>query len=147
MQKIRPYLMLGGRADEAAEFYRAAVGAEVRMRMTFSEAPDPAPPGMLAPDWGGKVMHMELNAAGAEFFMSDGMGPASNHCTGYSLALSVATPERARHCFEALAAGGSIGMPIGPSFFSPAFGMLTDRFGVEWMVIAEAPPPAGAGRP
>jgi PhnB protein len=135
--QIRPYLMFHGRCDEAAAFYRDALGAETLQRMTYADAPDPPPPGLLADNWNDKVMHMALKIGSVEVFMSDGMRPAPTEFKGISLALTVKDAAEAKRRFDALADGGQVTMPMGPTFFTPAFGMAVDRFGVDWMVLAE----------
>ncbi len=130
---IQPYLFFGGRCEEALDFYKAALGAEVTLMMRFREAPDPAPPGMTPAGWEDKIMHAEFRVGATLVMASDGCEQASGFA-GFSLSLSVATEAAADIAFAALANGGKIGMPLGKTFWSPRFGMLTDRFGVNWMV-------------
>lgn len=130
---IQPYLFFGGRCEEALEFYKAALGAEVTLMMRFREAPDPTPPGMTPAGWEDKIMHAEFRVGATLVMASDGCEQASDFA-GFSLSLSVATEAAADTAFAALANGGKIGMPLGKTFWSPRFGMLTDRFGVNWMV-------------
>ncbi len=130
---IQPYLMFGGRCEEALEFYRTALGAQIDMLMRFSESPDPTPPGMLPPGFENKVMH-------ASFCIGDNILMASDGCEegqqfkGFSLSISVVTEAEADRFFTALSDGGQIQMPLAKTFWSPRFGMLTDRFGISWMV-------------
>jgi PhnB protein len=121
---ITPYLFFEGRAEEAMDFYVKALGAEVTMKMRFSEAPDPPPPGMLPPGSGNRIMHAEIRIAGEPLMVSD----------GFAVSLPAADGAQAQRFFDALAEGGTVQMPIGPTFWSPAFGMLQDRFGVSWMI-------------
>jgi PhnB protein len=130
---VQPYLFFGGRADEAIAFYRQALGAQLEMRMTFREAPDPPPPGMLAPRWDDKVMHASLRVHGAVLMLSDAMGPGGGF-EGFSLSLALPDAAAVDAAFAALADGGTVTMPPGKTFWSERFGMLTDRFGVGWMV-------------
>lgn len=135
---IQPYLTFNGRCEEAVNFYREALGATVEMMMRFEESPDPMPPGMLAPGFEKKVMHSSLRIGDAVLMASDGMGHEPMAFKGFSLSITVADPAAADKAFNALGAGGSVQMPLGKTFWSPYFGMLTDRFGVAWMVgIAE----------
>ncbi|MCC6676031.1 MAG: VOC family protein [Phycisphaerales bacterium] len=134
---VEPYLMFGGRCEEALAFYKTAVGAKVERVMKFSESPDPMPPGVLAPGFEHKVMHSSFKVGGSTVMASDGCGPGSKF-EGFSLSLSVATEAEADKAFNALAAGGKVTMPLGKTFWSPRFGMLTDKFGVAWMVIVPA---------
>ena len=135
--RIQTYLFFGGRCEEALEFYRTALGAQVDMLMHYKESPEPPPPGMLPPGFENKVMHTTFHIGGTTLMASDGCeeGPSF---TGFSLSLSVPTEAEADRAFAALAAGGQVKMPLSKTFWSPRFGMLTDRFGLGWMVSAEA---------
>ncbi|MCA9115570.1 MAG: VOC family protein [Planctomycetaceae bacterium] len=131
---ITPYLFFSGRCEEAIEFYRAKLNAELEMLMRFSESPDPAPPGMLAPGYENKVMHASVKIQGVSLMMSDGCGEESSF-DGFRLALTVPTEAEAHQAFDALAEGGSVQMPLSQTFWSPCYGMVTDRFNVGWMVM------------
>jgi PhnB protein len=133
--KVEPYLFFDGRCDEAIEFYRRTLGAEVLFHMRFSESPDPPPPGMIPPGWENKVMHANLRIGDTDVMASDGRGPGKPSFHGFSLSLSAANDAEAERLFAALAEGGQVQMPIGKTFFSSRFGMVTDRFGVPWMVV------------
>jgi Uncharacterized protein conserved in bacteria len=135
---VQPYLFFGGRCEEAIEFYRTALGAELEMLMHFKDSPEPPPPDMLQPGFEAKVMHAAFRVGGSTIMASDGCGDTPPFA-GFSLSISVATPADAERVFTALAEGGQIGMPLGPTFWSPCFGMLTDRFGIGWMVNTEPP--------
>ena len=130
---IQPYLMFGGRCEEALEFYRSALGAQVDMLLRFSESPDPTPPGMLPPGFENKVMHASFRIAGNVIMASDGC-EVGTQFKGFSLSISVATEAEADRYFAALSDGGQVQMPLTKTFWSPRFGMLTDRFGIAWMV-------------
>jgi PhnB protein len=133
--QIQPYLFFEGRAEEAIEFYKRALGAEVLMLMRFSDSPDPPPPGMVPPGSENKVMHATLNIGGATVMASDGNCSGQPSFKGVRLSLSLADEGTARRMFDALAEGGEVQLPLGKTFFSPCFGMLADRFGVSWMVL------------
>jgi PhnB protein len=135
---ITPYLDFAGRCDEALEFYRKALGAEVEMLMRYDESPEPAPPGMLQPGFEKKVMHASFRVRGVLLMASDGCGEGSKF-DGFQLALAVPTEADARRAFDALAANGTVQVPPTKTFWSPCFGMLTDRFGVRWMVSVPGP--------
>lgn len=130
---IEPYLFFGGRCEEALEFYKSALGAEVEYLMRFKESPEPSPPGMAPDDWGEKIMHASFRVGGSTLMASDGCEKGSGF-TGFSLSVTVPSVEDAEKTFAALADGGEVTMPLEKTFFSPRFGMLTDRFGVGWMV-------------
>jgi len=135
---IAPYLFFGGRCEEAIDFYRTALGAEVEVLMRFDESPEPPPPGMLQAGFEKKVMHASFRVRGVPLMASDGCNDASKF-DGFRLALSVPTEADARRAFDALAAGGSVQMPLTKTFWSPCYGMVTDRFGLGWMVMVPAP--------
>ena len=134
--QVSPYLFFDGSCERALEFYKTALGAKVDMLMRYKEAPEPGPPG-CAPSDGERVMHASFHVGDSRLNASDTPGGQGKPMQGFSLAISVATPAEAKQRFDALAAGGNVFMPLGPTFFSPAFGMLTDRFGVQWMVVTD----------
>jgi PhnB protein len=131
---IQPYLFFGGRCDEALEFYRYAIGAEVLMLMRHKESPDPHPPGMLAPGFENKVMHSSFRVGETTVMASDGCSEADAKFGGFALSISVTSEADADRIFDALSKGGKVDMPLTKTFWSPKFGMLTDRFGISWMV-------------
>jgi PhnB protein len=136
--QIQPYLFFEGRCEEALAFYRRAVGAEVTAQMRFKESPDP---GMVTPGTEDKIMHASFRVGDSTVMASDGgcQGPA--RFQGFSLSLTVPDEAEAERKFKALGDGGQVQMPLGKTFFSPAFGMVADRFGVSWMVYVA---PAGS---
>ena len=131
---IEPYLFFEGRCEEAAAFYRDVLGAEVTMLMRYQDSPDPIPPGMIPPGAEPKVMHMAMRIGDSTMLASDGNCTGAPGFQGMTLSLTVADPAEAQRVFAALSEGGQVRMPLGPTFFSPSFGMLADRFGVAWMV-------------
>ena len=133
--QIQPYLFFDGRCDEAIEFYRRTVGAEVTMLMRFKEAPDQA---MVTPESKDKVMHASLRIGDTAVLASDGRCMGNPNFQGFALSLTVANEAEAKRMFDALGDGGQVQMPLAKTFFSPSFGMVADRFGVGWMVyVAE----------
>jgi PhnB protein len=134
---VQSYLFFGGRCDEALEFYRTALGAEVDFLMRYKESPEPLPPGRIPPGFENKVMHATFHIGGTTLMASDGC-EAGPRFAGFSLSLAVPTQAEADRAFVALAAGGQVTMPLTKTFWSPCFGMLTDRFGIGWMVSAAA---------
>ena len=131
---VQPYLFFEGRADEALAFYQDAVGATLEMLMRYKESPDKS---NLPPNSEEKVMHMAFRVGDTVLLGSDGMCSARTNFQGFSLTLSAATAEEAESVFSKLSEGGQITMPLTKTFFSPRFGMLTDRFGLGWMVLVE----------
>ena len=133
--KVQPYLFFDGRCEEAIDFYKRALGAEVLMLMRFNESPDPPPPGMVAPGSENKIMHACMRIGETEVMASDGRAMGKPEFKGVTLSLSASSEAEADRLFNALAEGGQVQMPIGKTFFSPRFGMVADRFGVSWMVV------------
>lgn len=132
--QVQSYLFFDGRCEEAVEFYKKALGAKVEMLMRFRESPDPPPPGMVPPGFDDKVMHTSLRIGDTVVMASDGCTDGKADFKGFSLSLAVAREADADRYFKALAEGGQVQMPLGKTFWSPRFGMLTDRFGVGWMI-------------
>jgi len=138
---VQPYLTFGGRCEEAIAFYSSAIGATLIMAMRFNENPDPMPPGSLPPGFENKIMHASLRVGNSTIMASDGCH-AGTVFNGFSLSLAVNNVDEANRAFAALAQGGKVSMPMSKTFWSPAFGMLEDRFGVSWMVtVADASTP------
>jgi PhnB protein len=132
---VQPYLFFDGRCEEAVEFYRSALGAEVMMLMRYKDSPDPAPPGMVAPGSENKVMHTSFRIGEATVMASDGQCQGRPNFQGFSLSLTVPNEAEAERLFAALADGGQVQMPLTKTFFSSRFGMVADRFGVPWMIV------------
>lgn len=137
---IQPYLFFNGTCEQAVEFYRKALGAQVEMTMRYKESPEPPPPGRIPPGFENKIMHTSFRIGGTTVMASDGCSADAARFEGFSLALSVTTEADADRAFNALAEGGKVQMPLSKTFWSPRFGMVTDRFGIGWMVSV---PPAG----
>ena len=136
--KVEPYLFFEGRCDEAIEFYRRALGAEVTMLMRYKDSPEPPQPGMIPPGSENKVMHASLRVGDTTVMASDGRCSGKPGFQGLSLSITVSDAAAADRVFAALADGGQVRMPLTKTFFSPRFGMVADRFGVAWMVIVAA---------
>ena len=128
-----PYLFFDGRAQEAIDFYQNALGAKVEMLMRFKDNPSPEhnPPGSSE-----KVMHSCLTIGRGSVMISDGECAGRPAFQGFSLSYDAADEADAKRRFQALAEGGKVQAPLCETFFAKAFGMVADRFGVSWMVIA-----------
>jgi PhnB protein len=133
--QVQSYLFFDGRCEEAIEFYKKALGAEVTMLMRFKESPEPPNPEMCPGGSDDKVMHASFRIGSTEVMASDGQCNGKPSFQGFSLALTAANPSEAERLFGKLADGGQVQMPISKTFSSPAFGMVADRFGVSWMVV------------
>jgi PhnB protein len=131
--QVQPYLSFEGRCEEALEFYRKALGAKVEMMMRFKESPDPAacPPGGS----GDKVLHSCFKIGDTEVMASDGRCTGKPSFEGIALSIAADDEGKAKKLFASLAEGGQVQQPLIKTFFSPAFGMVADRFGVSWMVV------------
>ena len=134
---VQPYLFFGGRCEEALEFYRTALGAQVDFLMRYKESPEPLPPGRLPPGFENKVMHATFRIGGSTLMAADGCEEGQSFA-GFSLSLAVPSQAEADRAFTALADGGKVKMPLTKTFWSPCFGMVTDRFGLGWMVSVVA---------
>jgi PhnB protein len=132
---VQPYLFFGGRCEEALEFYRGAIGAEISSIMRFSDSPEPHP--HLTPGNENKVMHSTFRVGQTNLMASDGMCDGKTNFDGFSLALTAPNDSEAERLFNAIGQGGKIVAPLMKTFWTSKFGMLEDRFGVGWMVSVE----------
>src|ERR1700733_4651467 len=130
--QVQPYLFFDGRCDEALDFYKKAIGADLKMLMRFKDAPDQS---MVSPDSRDKVMHAQIQIGDTTVLASDGCCLGKPNFQGFSLAVSAKSEAEAEKMFSALGEGGQVTMPMAKTFFSPRFGMLADKFGVGWMVL------------
>ena len=133
MQQLQPYLFFEGRCEEAARFYEGAVGAKVERLIRFKDSPDPS---LCGSNQENKIMHMNLRIGDHTIMASDGQCQGSQLFQGFALSLTVTGEAEADRRFNALAEGGHVLQPLMKTFFSPRFGMVTDRFGVSWMIHA-----------
>ncbi|PYK16867.1 MAG: VOC family protein [Verrucomicrobia bacterium] len=131
---IQPYLFFNGSCEEAIEFYRKTLGAEVEMMMRFKESPEPPPPGTVPSGVENKIMHSSFRIGQTTVMASDGDSTDKPSFQGFSLSLSVPNEAEADRAFNALADGGQVKMPLTKTFWSPRFGMVEDRFGIGWMI-------------
>jgi PhnB protein len=133
--QVQPYLFFNGRTEEALQFYSRHLGAKVEMLMRFKESPEPQRPGMEVP--GDKVMHSSFRIGDTQLMASDGMCTGKTNFDGFSLSISAPDDAEAKRIFNALADGGKVAQPLTETFFASSFGMVADRYGLNWMVIAE----------
>lgn len=138
--QIQPYLFFQGRCEEALDFYKRALGAEVPMVMRWKDCPESPPAGapQMPPD---KIMHARLKIGGNMIMAADGMCQEQADFKGFSLNITAADEAEANRLFNALADGGQVQMPLTKTFFSPCFGMVADKFGVSWMIYVEGAHP------
>ncbi|HXH08643.1 MAG TPA: VOC family protein [Alphaproteobacteria bacterium] len=135
---VEPYLFFEGRCEEAVDFYRHVLGAEVTMLLRFKDSPEPPPPGMLPPGSENKVMHTSFRLGETTVMASDGRCGGQPSFQGVALSLTVVDEAEADQVFTALADGGRVQMALAKTFWSARFGMVTDRFGVSWMITVAA---------
>jgi PhnB protein len=136
--KVHPYLSFEGRCEEALEFYKTAVGAQVDVLMRFKDSPEPPPSGQFPPEILNKVMHASMRIGESMVMASDGRSQGNLNFAGVTLTLTVLNDAEAQRLFAALSDGGKVGMPLAKTFFSSSFGMVTDRFGVPWIILVQA---------
>jgi PhnB protein len=133
IEAVQPYLIFGGRCEEAINFYRNAVGAEVEMLMHFKDNPEPPQPNCPMPP-SDKVMHASIRIGNNSVLVTDGRCQEAHKFEGFSLSLTTSNEAEAKKFFTALSDGGKVELPLMKTFFSPSFGMLADKFGVSWMI-------------
>ena len=145
--RVQPYLSFEGRAEEALDFYTRAVGAQVNVKMRFKEAPPMDPADQGCADMGGppanageKIMHSEFRIGDSLIMASDGFCSGKTSFGGISLAIQARDDAEAKRIFDGLAAGGQVQQPLIKTFFATSFGVLADKFGVSWMVVAPETP-------
>ena len=130
---VEPYLFFDGRCEQALEFYKKALGAKVEAVIRYKENPEPK---HNPPNSDDKVMHALFRVGDATIMASDGNCQGKPSFQGFALTLNAADAAEAKRRFDALAEGGQVQMPLNETFFAKSFGMLADRFGVSWMVMA-----------
>ena len=135
--QVQPYLFFEGRTEEAIEFYRKAIGAQVEMLMRYKDSPEPPKEGCAPPNSADKVMHSSFRVGETVVMASDGMCSGKPDFKGFALSLSPKTDAEAQKLFSALTEGGQVMQPLIKTFFASSFGMVTDKFGVMWMVVVQ----------
>ena len=131
---VQPYLNFDGRCEEALEFYRGALGAEVTALMRFKDTPQAAEPGMVPPGSDNKVMHASFRIGETTVMASDCHCAGRPNFQGFSLAINLPNEAAAERVFAALSEGGTVQMPLSKTFFAASFGVVADRFGLSWMI-------------
>jgi len=134
MASVNPYLNFQGNCEEAFNHYKKVFGGEFAFLSRFSEMPAEHP---CEPDEKDKIMHVMLPIGNNTVLMGSDIPKAyPNPITGsnFSVAVAPESKDEATRIFNGLAEGGNITMPIGPTFWAEAFGMLIDKYGINWMV-------------
>jgi PhnB protein len=135
--KVQPYLFFDGRCEEALDYYKKTVGADVTFMMRFKESPDKEACASMPPNAGEKIMHAAFKIGETLIMASDGMSSGNPEFKGFSLSIHSNSEAEADKLFNALADGGKVQAPISKTFFARKFGMVADKFGMNWMVIVE----------
>ena len=126
--KVQAYITFGGRCEEALEFYKKSIGAEITSLMRWKESPDAAMKG--PPGFEKKVMNAAFRIGETALMADDGMGDKKAEFKGMTLLIEVADDAEDKRIFTALGEGGNVTMPLAKTFWTSSFGMLTDKFGV-----------------
>lgn len=134
---VQTYLNFDGRCEEAIDFYKKALGAEVSMLMRMKDSPEPPRPEMVAPGSAEKVLHACFRIGETSIMASDCHCGGKAAFQGFSLSIMARDEAQADRLFAALSDGGQVQAPLTKTFFSPRFGVVSDRFGVSWMVVVQ----------
>lgn len=129
MLAVQPYLAFRGECKEAIEFYKSAVGAELLFSQNYGDSP------MAEMGAADAIMHCTLQIGNTQIMMCDDFHSEDFSKGGnISLAIGLDDVDRAKTIFNNLSEGGNVTMPLDKTFWAEAFGMLTDKFGVKWMI-------------
>ncbi len=140
MLELEPYLQFDGDCEEALNFYKGIFGGEITSVNRFEGSPMESE---VPPDYKNKIMHANFKAPTLKFMGSDGMPGTTARGGGHvSLSLGGRDIAEGQRVFDALAAGGTVTMPFADTFWGAKFGMITDKYGIDWMVNIEKSPPA-----
>jgi PhnB protein len=135
---IQTYLYFDGRCEEALEFYGRVLGAEIVTLMRFKDSTVPPDPELCPPEVNidDKVMHVSFRIGDTNLMASDGRCAGRPDFRGFSLTITAQDEAEADRLFTALGEGGQVLMPMTSTFFASRFGIVADRFGVSWMILA-----------
>ena len=129
--RMSVHLNFQGNCADAFTFYTKVFKAANPFQVTYGDAPTGSP---VPPDWSGKVMHASIPVGDGLLMGCDAPPDKSTPLGGFQVCVETKDEAEVRRIYEALSQGGSVQMPIAPTFWSPLFGMCTDKFGVAWMV-------------
>ncbi|MEH7110564.1 VOC family protein [Bacillus sp. JJ1764] len=135
--RLIPYLVMNGNGREAIQFYEKSLGAQVLFLQSFGEMPE-NPEFPLPAEAKDYVSHATFKVGETEVMLSDTF-PGQPHHSGNQVTICISTDdiEEAKRIFNALQDGGQVSMPLQETFFSPAYGNLTDKFGVSFQIFTE----------
>lgn len=134
MLGVSPYIAFKGNCRQAIEFYKSALNADVLFTQTVGDSP------MSNMGPAENIMHCTIKVGNSTMMMCDDPRPDAAAGDGnISLAIGLNDPEQAKQIFGNLANDGSVIMPLEKTYWAEAFGMVTDKFGVKWMVNCDSP--------
>lgn len=129
--RMSVHLNFQGNCAEAFALYTKVFKVDNPFQITYGDAPQGSP---VPPDWSGKVMHASIPIGDGLLMGCDAPPDKSTPLGGFQVSVETKDDAEVRRIYEALSQGGSVQMPLAPTFWSPLFGMCTDKFGVAWMV-------------
>jgi PhnB protein len=132
--RLEAYLFFNGRTEEALAFYAEAIGAETLSLLRFKDSPEAT---NATPEWQDKVMHATFSIGSSVIMASDGVHAAPQKYSGFSVSIIADDFSSGEKMFAALSKGGEIRMPWQPTFWTKGFGMISDKFGMPWMVAVD----------
>lgn len=132
--KFNPYLLFDGQCEEAFKFYEQTLGGKIESMLTHEGTPAA---GSVPPEWAKKILHARMTIGDTVLMASDAPPGRYQKPQGFSVNISVNKPEEAERVYQALAENGSVQMPLQPTFWATRFAMLSDRFGIPWMINCE----------
>ena len=143
MATINPYLNFKGTTEAAFNFYKSVFGGEFAVLQRFKDTPEA---GKTTPEDMNKIMHVALPIGKGNVLMGTDavgdMGKSLNVGNNFTLSVGADSEQEAEKIFNGLAAGGKVTMPLSKTFWNAYFGMLTDQFGINWMVNFDYGKPA-----
>ena len=132
--QLNTYLMFNGRCEAAFQFYERCLGGKIIAMFTHAGAPGAA---QVPPDWLSKIMHASLKVGDSVLMGSDVPPDHYQPAKGFSVNIAIEEPAEAERIFHALSENGTVGMPIQRTFWAERWGLVTDQFGIPWMVNCE----------
>src|SRR5579872_802818 len=129
--ELNAYLNFDGRCEAAFKFYEKCLGGKIVSMSTFGSTPAGA---YMPADWSNKIMHAHLAVGDTALYGADAPPDRYNRPEGFAVSIQAKQPAEADEVFRALAENGNVTMPIQKTFWAARFGMLTDQFGIPWMV-------------
>jgi PhnB protein len=133
--ELTPYLNFHGECEAAFKFYERCLNGKITALVTFESMGDVS---QLPAGWGKKIMHAHMTVGSTVLMGADAPSGQFEKLQGFSMSVHVEQPAEAERVFGALSENGTVRLPIQPTAWAAKFGMLTDQFGVPWMVNCAA---------